>query len=257
MSTPKGFSSEQKFIDSARGVQANFSTVQPISEHRYGLDVVSNGYFTAKSISVAIDGVIRDSETSTVVGLQIAAHGAVKGDLIQFLTGDSANRYVRVSKVIDANNFYISEFISDSQPVATDTVAILSPVFPRVDASGEFLVSGISGKTLVDSIDPALHVGGSGFMSVAANNIPGNAANGLRLVESLSAPVSKVQVIEDIGELISLFSDLACTTLICSLPLAGGEVEVKIPAGTSIYIRKAKDNVAINTDTYIAINFLG
>lgn len=104
--------------------------------------------------------------------------------------------------------------------------------------------------TVVDQIDT------TPLLSVASSNIPASSANSLQIVASLAAAVKRVQTVEDIGEFLGLYSGpVATPTLLCVLPLGGGEVDVAIPAGTLVSIRHMK-NTAITAD-YIAINFLG
>lgn len=104
--------------------------------------------------------------------------------------------------------------------------------------------------TVVDQIDT------TPLLDVSLSNIPASSANSLQIVASLATAAKRVQTVEDIGEFFGLYSGAVATpTLLCVLPLGGGEVDVAIPAGTLVSIRHMK-NTAI-TSGYIAINFLG
>lgn len=95
------------------------------------------------------------------------------------------------------------------------------------------------------------------FVDVASTNIPASAASPLQIVASTAAIIKKVQTVEDVGEFIGLYTGAAAAeTLLCYLPIAGGEVEVNIPAGTRLSIRNMK-NATISTSTYFAANFIG
>jgi len=104
--------------------------------------------------------------------------------------------------------------------------------------------------TVVDQIDT------TPLLDLSSVNIPASSANSLSLVASLAAAVKKVITVEDIGEFLGLYSGpVATPTLLCILPLGGGEVDISIPAGTLVSIRHMK-NSAIASG-FIAINFLG
>lgn len=94
------------------------------------------------------------------------------------------------------------------------------------------------------------------FLDASGTPIPASASNSLQVVASTAAVIKKVQSVEDIGEFIGLYSGpVAGPTLICVMPLGGGEVNVNIPAGTLLSLRNMK-NAAISLGN-MAINFLG
>lgn len=104
--------------------------------------------------------------------------------------------------------------------------------------------------TVVDQIDT------TPLLDVSLSNIPASSSNSLQLVASLASAVKRVQTVEDIGEFFGLYSGpVATPTLLCVLPLGGGEVDITIPINTLVSIRHMK-NTAI-TSGYLAINFLG
>jgi hypothetical protein len=95
-------------------------------------------------------------------------------------------------------------------------------------------------------------------ISVLGTNIPASgAADGVLLEASTSTRLRKIQTIEDVGEYIGLYSGLSgALVLECILPIAGGIVEVDIPASTRLTIKHLKNSV-IDTDTYFAANLIG
>ncbi len=112
------------------------------------------------------------------------------------------------------------------------------------------LIGANTNLAVVDQIDT------TPLLNVSLSNIPASGSNSLEIVNSLALPVKKVITVEDIGEFFGLYSGpVATPTLLCVLPLGGGEMDVIIPAGALVSIRHMK-NTAV-TSGYIAINFLG
>lgn len=112
------------------------------------------------------------------------------------------------------------------------------------------LIGANTNLAVVDQIDS------TPLLDVSLSNIPASGSNSLEIVNSLALAVKKVVTVEDIGEFFGLYSGpVATPTLLCVLPLGGGEMDVIIPAGALVSIRHMK-NTAI-TSGFIAINFLG
>lgn len=110
--------------------------------------------------------------------------------------------------------------------------------------------SAILKPDVVDQIDT------TPLLDTSSTNIPASSGNPVEIVASTSADVQKVISVEDIGEFIGLYEGAALSeTLVCVLPLGGGEVQVDIASGTRISLR-AMENTAISTGL-IAINFIG
>lgn len=76
----------------------------------------------------------------------------------------------------------------------------------------------------------------------------------LQLVASTTQTTVKIQSIDDIGEYMALYIGAAASeTLLCALPLGGGEVEVNVPVGTRLSIKSLKNNI---TSGNIILNLL-
>lgn len=104
--------------------------------------------------------------------------------------------------------------------------------------------------TVVDQIDT------TPLLDTSSTNIPASASNPVAVVASTAAITRKIVSVEDVGEFIGLYTGAALSeTLLCVLPLGGGEIDVVISAGTRISLRNMK-NAAISTG-FIALNFLG
>ena len=120
-----------------------------------------------------------------------------------------------------------------------------------------------TGNTSLSSIDNKLtSVSKSVFqtsalVSLITTPVPANASNGLTLIASTSQITKQIQIIEDIGEYMALYTGASGSeVLLCAAPLGGGEVNVNVPASTRISIKSLKAS-AINSNTFLIINILG
>jgi hypothetical protein len=101
----------------------------------------------------------------------------------------------------------------------------------------------------VDYIDSAV----GPLLNAATDTIP--SATFLELVATTAAPIKKIQVIDEIGEFMALYTGAALSeTLLCGLGLGGSLIDVDIPAGTRISIQSLAGNI---TAGRMFINFLG
>jgi hypothetical protein len=129
----------------------------------------------------------------------------------------------------------------------------------KTNANGELYVTDSQVLSQLQSLNGGLDIVDqldTGVLDPTATTIPRSSNNAVSVVASLAADVRKIQTIEDVGEFMAIYSDAARTSLICYLPLAGGEVEVNIASGTTVYIGAVKDS-DITTDTRLMIQFLG
>lgn len=121
-----------------------------------------------------------------------------------------------------------------------------------IPANTKSLPVKITNTTIPIAVKDFLDVG---LFDASVTNIPASTLDATQVVATLAAAVTKIQIIEDIGEFMALYSDAARTNLLCFLPLGGGEVEVSIGAGSSIFIGHLKGTNIVSGN--IAINFLG
>lgn len=97
----------------------------------------------------------------------------------------------------------------------------------------------------------------SSLVDTASTPIPASASLPLQLFASTGQTTYKILAIDDIGAYMGLYTGAAASeTLLCALPLGGGEVEVNVLAGTRISI-KALENSAITNQGKLIINLLG
>jgi hypothetical protein len=124
----------------------------------------------------------------------------------------------------------------------------------QTDINGNLLVNvaslpSVVIPTVVQSIDtfPLLDTWGTPIPMFGTAAIP--------IVATLFANVTKIQVIEDIGSYMALYADAARTLFLCTLPLGGGEVEISMAAGSSVFIGGLGSSDI--GEGKIAINFIG
>lgn len=207
---------------------------------------------------VYLNGVIVDEATAFAGG----GGGGGGGGLIQF-DRDGATTTVFKDTITSANTIPLPvEVISGgggggaAGPIeyslnGVDTVVADDTVTPANSKPLPVkIIGGLTAgtTTVVDFLD-------SGLIDTSVANIARSSLNATSVVATLASAVTKVQIIEDIGAFMALYSDAARTSILCYLPLGGGEVEVSIPATTAIFIGHLEDTDI--TSGKIAINFLG
>lgn len=149
---------------------------------------------------------------------------------------------------------------SEQQAQTAELQAInteLNTITGHVDGI-ETLITSSNAKldSLIVSTDKLSAFQTSALIDTANTNIPGSAGSPLTLIASTSAPTLKIQIIEDIGSFMGLYSGAAASeVLIAALPLGGGDVEVAVPAATRLSLR-ALETTAISNGKII-VNLLG
>ena len=94
------------------------------------------------------------------------------------------------------------------------------------------------------------------MLDTFAFNIPASAALPLQVVASLATPVFSLEIVEDIGEFIGIYTGAAAAEVLQAvLPLGGGKVTVRLDTADRVSLR-AMENSAISVGK-MAINFLG
>lgn len=248
MSAIKGFQSLYLAIENKIGttlfkLQQKYASLQEIGGGRVGLDTLTR-YMTALETGIATTS---DSDNLSV--LNITGHPFRIGDFLRFETGGNAGIELQVVKT-NANQLMLGGRM-DVLATAGDTVARLRSISPTVDVNGSIQV--VEGQTeVVDFLDAGTMV------PTGVNAIPASSSPPLEVVASLAKAVTKIQSISDVGEFINIYSDSAGTNLIAHLVLTPDEeVDVNLAAGTSLYLRAAK-NVAIDDpNSVVQFNLIG
>jgi len=133
----------------------------------------------------------------------------------------------------------------------TSTNTKLDDVNTELDSQTALLTT-ISTNTnnpdVVDMLDTPL-------LDVSSTNIPGSASNPVEIVATLADDVTEMEVVEDIGEFIGVYTGaVASETLKTILPLGGGRVKLNLASGERISLR-SMTTTAITSGNF-AINFL-
>jgi len=159
-------------------------------------------------------------------------------------TGTFLNQENIIKKVFDAS--------TDSLRVLT-APAIGAATEAKQDISNASLASIDSKLTLLNlAVFQA-----SPLISTNITNIPASSSLPLQLIATSSQITKEIQIVEDIGEYMALYTGAASSEVfLCATPLGGGVVKVNIPAGTRISIRSL-NNVAISLVSNLIINLVG
>lgn len=173
------------------------------------------------------------------------------------VTGTFLNQENIIKKVFDEvnNSLRVSGSLSVAAPVGGATEAKQDVQITALNSIDNKLTSPLAVTGSLTIAPPQIYTT-SAFISTNATNIPASSSLPLQLFASTSQITTEIQVIEDIGEFMALYTGAANSeVLLCALPLGGGEVKVNVPSGTRISIRSLK-NTVINSNTNIIINLL-
>lgn len=133
------------------------------------------------------------------------------------------------------------------------TVSTSLPAGISTEAKQDAIIAelqNISGLAPVDYIDSPT----GPLLNASVNAIPSGTF--LELVASSAAPIKKIQVVDEIGEFMALYTGAAASeTLLCGLGLGGSLIEVDLPVGTRISIASLTGSPI--TAGRMFINFLG
>lgn len=147
MSTPKGYPCQKK----EDRLAAEFTTVQPVSPNRFGLDTVANCF----AFQVGTDTV--DSSTTQII--TSAGHSAIKGDVIRFTSGALDKRIFSVWDV-DTNTITLSQTM-DAAPSAGDAFTVFRYHPSVLSLTGSptaaivFTRDGSAQEVIEDTVTPA------------------------------------------------------------------------------------------------------
>jgi hypothetical protein len=133
--------------------------------------------------------------------------------------------------------------ISASLPAGTNNIGdvdIASALPSGSNTIGNVNVNAITPQDFLDS----------GVVDASSTNIP---AAGLSVVASLAANVTELEIIDDIGDYMTLTD--GADVVLAYLPLGGGRVKVSISSGTALKLASVSGSTIVSGK--IAINFLG
>lgn len=254
-----------------------FSTVQEVSGKRAALDTVAS--------------CITEVDTGLLIGansrrrlIHCANHGARRGWIMKPTTGNSTGEEIPIVKIIDTNYFVIS---AEFDLGIGDEFSLFKFITQVLDANGnpvitvnvnnapvKYLLNGVAVDVTQDDAAPAnnkpfpvifqevaspapffIDAAIGPLLDASVNSIPDSVSAHLELVPVTPNAIKKIQVIDDIGAFMALYTGtLGNEQLLCGLGLGGSLIEVDVPAGERISIRSL--SAAINAGSMF-INFLG
>ena len=292
--TIKGYASQGRITHTQN--RENFaSIVNTDPKNRAGLDVLPKALYKVDAVAKVAETVTASDFPSTVNAklriVKLTGHSFRKGDILRFSTGTNTGLEVPAETVTtdyiflagelladpDGDSFFHTrhitltisstgdlattpgptQFILDSAAtqVLEDTVTPANnlplPV-KLLDSRGDVVIDNLQRLDIVDQLDGTI-------LDPSSTTIPASASLPLEIVASTAAAIKELQVIDDIGEFLGLYTGAASSEVfLCVLPqgYTGASLPVKIPAGTRLSIKNMK-NATITTDTRLAINFLG
>jgi len=258
-----------------------FVTIQNVGSDKGALDTVQHSVYEVSTANTFAAG-------STTRIVKKVAHGARKGDVIRCTSGTNLSIEMEVLSAPDADTLVLAGALLAAPTATVDTFNVMRYMTTKVDSSGSLITTPGPTQFVLNTVDtevnedtgtpannrplPVKLVDADGdtpafltpvdFLDVSPHipsttTIPKSSDNAISVVAVVAADIKKIQVIEDIGSFMALYSDAARTGLLCYLPLAGGEVEVSIAAGTAIYLGAVYDVDIDGAGTALMINFLG
>lgn len=250
MSAIKGFTSllgaaKVSYNSVISQLEQVYATLQHLGAGKVGLMTAT------RWLALITSGNSLDASGSTARVLAITGHSTIKKyDVIRFTSGALIGEEVQVIDVSNPNLVLLAQELP-SVPAGSETFSVLRSMSPTLDSSGQIaVVEGIT--TIVDFMD------GGSVVPTGANVIPRSSSAPLQIVASLAQACTKIQIISDIGEFVNLYADALGATLIAHLTLTPDEmVDVDIPAGTTLYIRAAKNADIDQAGSIISMNFIG
>ncbi len=261
---------------------SNLATIVKTFINSWSMRVTQTGSFVVSSDTVV--SVVGNLVTAT-------AHGALDIDSIVFTSGVYQYQEIKITEIVDANNFKIGySFPLGSEPAAAVTFNILRPVSVTYDSSGSLSVSsgplqftrdGAAQLVIQDTAvaansrplpviqldvngDPVVPVASLTiidqpdvpFFDASSINIPSSASPPVEIVTTLAAAVKRVQWQDDMGEFIGVYIGAAgVETLLFIVGPGGSGIDVSIPIATRISIKNMQ--AAAITSGFATINFLG
>jgi ribosomal protein L7/L12 len=149
-----------------------------------------------------------------------------------------------------------TEAKQDVMEVSLDAILAKIIAAPATEAKQDTIITNLG--TLITNTALTEVVETVSPIDISVNNIPAlGDATGLQLVASTASDIKRIQTVEDVGEYLGLYSGAPSSLVLeAILPIAGGEVEVSIPAGTRLSIKHLKAS-AISTSTFFAANLIG
>ena len=254
MSAIKGHASQGRISPDNSASQNYVSVVKTDPKNRAGLDVLPKALYKVSSVAKVAETLDASSfptiKNAKLRIIKLTGHTLRVGDIVRFSSGTNIGMEISVGKVTTDEIFLEGELLTDPDG---DSFFHTRHITLTIDEDGNLATtSSPYFFNVVDGVD-------GDIIDISSDNIPASSSGFLEIVSSLAADVKKIQVLEDIGEFIGLYTGAASSeTFLCLLPqgFTGSILDVELAAGTRLSVRNMKD-ATISTDTRLAINFMG
>ena len=216
--------------------------------------------------TTSLDGKVTECNTGDVTvsssalptGAATAANQSTANSSLSTIAGDTTSIDSKVTACDTDNVTVASSALPTGAATETtlDAIKTAVEVLDNIVSGSEAQVDVVTMPDLKPGLDIVDQIDTTPLLDTSSSNIPASAGSPLEIVASTAAGVKKIQIVEDIGSFIGIYTGAAASEVLKAvLPLGGGEVELQIASGTRISLR-AMENVAISSGK-IAINFLG
>lgn len=222
------------YTDQKKSQPPQYATVTPIRVQQNGLDVLAHVYARL----VGTDAVEADSSTTQIIA---TAHAALRGDIIQFTSGDLDGYEIRVAST-DDDEINLAETLP-AAPSAADTFRILRQVTPLASEDGEVSVS----VTAVSSSDGRTHI--DNFRQVFTSDTLEEATwTEVFSAAEVTDDINALLIFNSSGEVLELATGAAASeSRVLLIPPGGfeGPVPLRIPSGTRVAVKAIDGDVTV------------
>jgi hypothetical protein len=136
MATESGYSNQKKLG------QSQFKTIHNVGSDQFAAPVVQKTLFditpTPQTI-ISVTDIIGENGQISAWQIEITAHGAIKGNVLQMSTGTLKSWEYEIVSIVDADNFLILP-ISDTKPIAAETAKVMAWITTRSNEDGSAIV---------------------------------------------------------------------------------------------------------------------
>lgn len=258
MSTPKGYSSQEK----EDRLSAQFSTVEPVREHQFGLSVNAHQYVYSAASDTAEAG-------STAKVIVATGHAAKKGDILFFYSGSLGNIEVKVWDV-GVNSIELAEELP-AAPIVGDTFDVLRHKYPVVNSDGTPILTlteqAIGNNGVAPSTDEVKMMGGFDGtdaryvktdtdgelqVDVLSSALPAGAATEATL--STLATEATVSTLATEATVSTLATEATVSTLATAATQTDGSQKTQIVDGSGNVISSTGNALDVNLKTPVVVD---
>lgn len=267
----KGFPLQQ---GSTYSKEQHFNTIQKAGLDKYGIDCLPKVGAIIKDTTVAS---VLYNETTRIVTVGIAVHGAKNHNIVRFIDGSEEGNESPIFAIVDANTIqlYGKHHLEDIQ--VGDGVQIIRYITQTTDANGalavsvptapaQFVLDGVNQQVVEDTVDPSNNLGlpvkkiSPEFLDYFSLDFAADNVGVGAFVELSSGvgtkTVSKVQIFMSGGVPLILAYGAVGFEEEKALVMPGGNgiIEVTIPPNTRLSVKSTLGTIS---EGLLLINLLG